>query len=107
MKDWQSQAPVTWDCKYHVVILPRYRRKVLYGKMRRGIGQILRDLCRPKDVELVEGLVIPPEAWSGHSNDATVHRPDAPPATIEVKALASGVTFEVPELTTWAVVRIR
>ena len=40
MKDWQSQAHVKWDCKYHVVIIPKYRRKVLYGRMRRGIGQI-------------------------------------------------------------------
>jgi putative transposase len=44
MKDWQSQAHVKWDCKYHVVILPKYRRKVLYGRMRRGIGHILREL---------------------------------------------------------------
>ena len=51
MKDWQSRAHVKWDCKYHVVILPKYRRKVLYGRMRRGIGQILRDLCRQKDIE--------------------------------------------------------
>ena len=49
MKDWQSQAHVRWDCKYHVVILPKYRRKVLYGRIRRGVGQILRDLCRQKD----------------------------------------------------------
>ena len=59
MKDWQSQAHVRWDCKYHVVILPKYRRKVLYGKMRRGIGQILRDLCRQKNIELVEGKAMP------------------------------------------------
>src|SRR5438067_2492758 len=59
MKDWQSQAHVKWDCKYHVVILPKYRRKVMYGKMRRGIGQILRDLCRQKRIELVEGKAMP------------------------------------------------
>ncbi len=59
MKDWQSQAHVKWDCKYHVVILPKYRRKVLYGRMRRGVGQILRDLCRQKDIELVEGKAMP------------------------------------------------
>ena len=59
MKDWQSQAHVKWDCKYHVVIIPKYRRKVLYGRMRRGIGQILRDLCRQKDIELVEGKAMP------------------------------------------------
>src|SRR5215469_11012703 len=51
MKDWQSQAHVKWDCKYHVVIPPKYRREVMYGRLRRGIGQILRDLCRQKDIE--------------------------------------------------------
>ena len=55
MKDWQSQAHVKWDCKDHVVILPKYRRKVLYGRIRRGVGRILRDLRRRKDIELVEG----------------------------------------------------
>ena len=48
-----------WDCKDHVVILPKDRRKVLYGRIRRGVGQILRDLCRQKDIELVEGKAMP------------------------------------------------
>lgn len=55
MKDWQSQAHVKWECKYHVVILPKYRRKALYGKIRRDIGQIIRQLCRQKAIGLVEG----------------------------------------------------
>ena len=55
MKDWQSQSHVKWECKYHVVILPKYRRKVLYGKVRREVGRILRDLCRQKGIDLVEG----------------------------------------------------
>lgn len=55
MKDWQSQSHVKWDCKYHVVIVPKYRRKAFFGKMRRRIGEILRDLCRQKEVVLVEG----------------------------------------------------
>ena len=59
MKDWRSQAHVKWDCKYHVVILPKYRRKVLYGRLRQQIGGILRELCRQKDVELVEGKAMP------------------------------------------------
>ena len=58
-KDWQSQAHVKWDCKYHVVILPKYRRKALYGKLRKGIGVILRDLCRQKELELIEGKAMP------------------------------------------------
>ena len=59
MKDWQSQAHVKWECKYHVVILPKYRRKVLYGKIRRDIGKIIRQLCRQKAVGLVEGKAMP------------------------------------------------
>ncbi len=55
MKDWQSQAHVKWDCKSHVVLLPKSRRKVLSGRMRRGIGHILRELCRQKEIELGEG----------------------------------------------------
>ena len=59
MKDRQSQAHVRWDCKSRVVILPKCRRKVVYGRMRRGVGRILRDLCRQKDIELVEGKAMP------------------------------------------------
>jgi putative transposase len=55
MKDWQSQTHVKWECKYHVVILPKYRKKVLYGKLRSGIGKILRELCQQKEVRMVEG----------------------------------------------------
>jgi len=55
MKDWRSQAHVKWECKYHVVIVPKYRRKVLYGKLRSSIGRVMRELCRQKGVELVEG----------------------------------------------------
>jgi putative transposase len=55
MHDWQSQSHVKWDCKFHVVFIPKYRQKVFYGKMRRKIGQILRQLCQQKGVELLEG----------------------------------------------------
>ena len=46
MRDWESLSHVRWDCKYHVVIVPKYRRRALYGKFRSDVGQILRDLCR-------------------------------------------------------------
>ena len=59
MKDWRSQAHVKWECKYHVVVLPKYRRKALYGRLRREVGRILRDLCRQKGIELVEGKAMP------------------------------------------------
>jgi putative transposase len=59
VKDWQSQAHVKWECKYHVVFLPKYRRRVLYGRLRREVGRILRELCRQKEVELLEGRARP------------------------------------------------
>ncbi len=59
MHEWQSLAHVKWECKYHVVFIPKYRRKVLYGKIRRAAGPILRELCRQKGVELLEGHLMP------------------------------------------------
>jgi len=59
MHDFESLAHVRWDCKYHVVFIPKYRRKILYGKLRAGIGRILRDLCEQKGIELLEGHGMP------------------------------------------------
>jgi putative transposase len=59
MKDWQSQAHVKWDCKYHVVIVPKYRQRVFFGKRRSDVGRILRDLCRQKGIGLVKGNTQP------------------------------------------------
>ena len=59
MKDWRSQAHVKWKCLYHVVIIPKYRRKKIYGNLRKQIGEILRDLCRQKNIELIEGNAMP------------------------------------------------
>jgi len=55
MIQYKSQAHVKWECKYHVVILPKYRKKALYGKLRRRVGEILRELCRQKGIGLEEG----------------------------------------------------
>ena len=59
MHEWQSLAHVRWECKYHVVFIPKYRRKVLYGTLRRAVGPILRELCRQKGVEVLEGHLMP------------------------------------------------
>jgi putative transposase len=59
MHDWQSLSHVRWECKYHVVIIPKYRRKVFYGKLRRQIGSILRELCRQRGIGLIEGHAMP------------------------------------------------
>jgi putative transposase len=55
MKDWRSQSHVKWVCKYHIVIVPKYRRRKFYGSLRGEIGKILRQLCGQKDIELLEG----------------------------------------------------
>jgi len=55
MHDWNSLSHVRWDCKYHVVIVPKYRKKKLFGKFRDRVGRILRDLCRQRGIELLEG----------------------------------------------------
>src|SRR5262249_52965464 len=59
MLDWQSLSQVRWYCNYHVVIIPKYRMKVFYGKLRKQIGAILRDLCRQRGIELLEGQAMP------------------------------------------------
>ena len=55
MERFESLSHVRWECKYHVVFILKYRRKVIYGKLRAGIGRILRDLCEQKGVEVLEG----------------------------------------------------
>ena len=59
MKEWQSLAHVRGECKYHLVFVPKYRKQVLYGRTRRQIGHILRQLCRQKGVEILEGQAMP------------------------------------------------
>ena len=59
MREWQSQSHVRWYCKYHVVFVPKYRKRGLYGTLRRNIGGLLRELCRQHGVELVEGHAMP------------------------------------------------
>ena len=55
MQEWQSQAHVRWYCRYHIVIVPKYRRRTIYGSLRRGIGKVLRRLCAQQGIELIEG----------------------------------------------------
>jgi putative transposase len=57
--DRQSRSHVRWDCKHHVVIVPKYRKKLLYGQLRHHVGPTLKELCRQKGIEVVEGHVMP------------------------------------------------
>ena len=59
MDDTNGLAHTTWNCKYHIVFAPKYRRKVFYGEKRLEIGAILRSLCEWKEVDLIEGEVCP------------------------------------------------
>jgi len=55
MREWQSLSHVRWYCRYHVVFVPKYRKKVIFGSLRKGIGKILRELCEQEGIELAEG----------------------------------------------------
>lgn len=59
MNDSKSLAHTKWNCKYHIVFAPKYRRKLFYGKMKAEIGTILRELCKWKQVTIVEAEVCP------------------------------------------------
>ena len=52
--DTISLAHTKWECKYHIVFAPKYRRQVIYGKIKYDIGQMLRKLCEYKGVEIIE-----------------------------------------------------
>ena len=52
--DNESLAHTRWNCKYHIVFAPKYRRQVIYGKIKQDIGQMLRKLCEYKQVEIIE-----------------------------------------------------
>ena len=57
--DVKSLAHTKWNCKYHIVFAPKYRRKVFFGEKKREIGKILRQLCEWKGVEIVEAEICP------------------------------------------------
>ena len=52
--DNSSLAHSKWNCKYHIVFAPKYRRQIIYGKIKADIGKILRELCEYKKVEIIE-----------------------------------------------------
>ena len=52
--DTSSLSNTSWNCQYHIVFTPKYRRKEIYGKLRSDIGLIIRQLCEYKGVEIVE-----------------------------------------------------
>lgn len=59
MREYQSQAHTKWDCKYHVVFIPKRRKKVIFGAIRKHLGEILHELARQKGCKIVEGHLMP------------------------------------------------
>ena len=52
--DVSSLAHTKWECKYHIVFAPKYRRQIIYGKIKQDIGQMIRKLCQYKGIEIHE-----------------------------------------------------
>ena len=59
MDDYESLSHSVWDCKYHVVFIPKYRKKTLYGELRRRLGEVFRTLARQKESQVLEGHLMP------------------------------------------------
>ncbi|MDE5830199.1 MAG: IS200/IS605 family transposase [Clostridia bacterium] len=57
--DENSLAHTKWNCKYHVVFAPKYRRQIIYKKIKKDIGNILRMLCSRKEIEIIEAEACP------------------------------------------------
>ena len=55
--DSNSLAHTKWNCIYHIVFIPKYRRKVMYGKIRSDVREIIKILCGYKHIEIIEGNV--------------------------------------------------
>lgn len=55
--DNKSISHICWKCQYHIVFIPKYRKKVLYGKIRDDVRQIISTLCKYKDVKIIAGAV--------------------------------------------------
>ena len=59
MRDYKSLAHTRWDCKYHIVFIPKKRRKLIFGKLRKHLGEIFHELARQKGVTIEEGHLMP------------------------------------------------
>lgn len=59
MCDSQSLSHTKWECKYHIVWLPKYRKKALFVELRKYLGEILRELAKQKECEVLEGHLMP------------------------------------------------
>ena len=59
IKDYERLNHSVWECKYHVVFIPKYRRKILFGALRKELGRVFRELARQKESSIEEGHLMP------------------------------------------------
>ena len=59
MDEAESLSHTKWECKYHVVFISKYRRKALYGELRRHLGEVFRKLAEQKESRIEEGHLLP------------------------------------------------
>ncbi len=59
MYDEQSLSHTRWDCKYHVIWIPKYRKKSIFGDLRKFLGEIFRELAKQKECTVIEGHLMP------------------------------------------------
>jgi len=59
MKNLNTQSHVVWDCVYHIVIVPKYRKKMLFGAIKKELREILYELSKQKGIEIIEGHICP------------------------------------------------
>ena len=59
MNTFESLKHTVWECKYHVVFIPKYRKKVLYQQLRRELGTVFRELAQRQESEIIEGHLMP------------------------------------------------
>ncbi len=55
MRDYKSLTHTRWDCKYHIVFIPKCRQKIIYGSLRKNLGSIFHELAKRRGLEIVEG----------------------------------------------------
>ena len=72
MNDINSLSHTKWNCKYHIVFAPKYRRKVFYKEKREAVGKILRQLCEWKGVKIIEAEACPDHI---HRHPTLLHHP--------------------------------
>ena len=72
MRDYKSLAHTKWDCKYHLVFIPKYRKKKIYGKLREYLGEILHELASHRESKIEEGHLMGDQIGS---DNEFAHRP--------------------------------